>query len=119
MNRRPPVAIVGIGGLFPDSPDLDTFWNNVREGVDTSREVPDGRWVLPPELAFDPERGAPDKVYSTRACFLDEPELDLTGLRRITDAGISQVGERCTRLTALNLYFINKISDRGAQGSPL
>ncbi|MEE2886226.1 MAG: beta-ketoacyl synthase N-terminal-like domain-containing protein, partial [Planctomycetota bacterium] len=80
MTCRPPVAIVGIGGLFPDSPDLETFWKHVRDGVDTSREVPEGRWVLPAEQAFDPEKGAPDKVYSTRACFLEDIELDLRGL---------------------------------------
>ena len=42
------VAIVGIGGIFPGAPHLEQFWDNIRNGRSAAREVPDGRWLLPP-----------------------------------------------------------------------
>ncbi|OQY41484.1 MAG: hypothetical protein B6240_15155, partial [Desulfobacteraceae bacterium 4572_87] len=49
---------------------------------DSSREVPPGRWAVPPEKAYDPKQGAIDRVYSTRGCFIDETllDVDITGL---------------------------------------
>jgi len=67
----PSVAIVGIGGIFPDAPDLESFWNCIRDGRSAARQVPDGRWQLPVETAFSPEVGAPDRVYSRQGCFID------------------------------------------------
>ncbi len=80
MTRQNPVAIVGIGGIFPQSPTLDHFWVNIRDGVDTSREVPPGRWLLSTEDAFDPRVAQPDKVYSKRGCFIEGFQLDPEGL---------------------------------------
>ena len=39
------VAIVGIGGIFPQSATIEQFWANVKNGIDTAREVPPGRWM--------------------------------------------------------------------------
>ncbi len=69
------VAIVGVGGLFPNSPTLERFWENIVANINTSRQPPSGRWLLPPEEVFDPQVGAPDKIYSEKACFLDD-EID-------------------------------------------
>lgn len=80
MKFAEPIAIVGIGGVFPGSPTLEAYWENVVNGVSAAREVPEGRWSLAPEDAFDPAVGAPDKVYSTRGCFVDGFELDERGL---------------------------------------
>ncbi|MEU0807603.1 SDR family NAD(P)-dependent oxidoreductase [Streptomyces sp. NPDC005970] len=38
------IAIIGLGGRYPESPDLDTFWRNLRAGRDCIREVPAQRW---------------------------------------------------------------------------
>ncbi|MGO1056856.1 SDR family NAD(P)-dependent oxidoreductase [Crossiella sp. CA198] len=38
------VAIVGMACVFPDSPDLATFWANIVGGVDAVTEVPAERW---------------------------------------------------------------------------
>jgi PfaB family protein len=70
-SSAPSVAIVGIGGIFPDAPDLDSFWNCIRDGHSAARIVPDGRWQLPADKAFSPEVGAPDRVYSRQGCFID------------------------------------------------
>ena len=76
------VAIVGIGGIFPDAPDLDQFWTNIRDGRSATREVPPGRWQIPADQAFDPAIAAPDRVYSRRGCFIDEilPASTIDGL---------------------------------------
>ena len=68
----PTVAIVGIGGIFPDAPDLESFWTNVRNGRSATREVPPGRWQIPADAAFAPAVGVPDRVYSRRGCFIDD-----------------------------------------------
>ena len=65
------VAIVGIGGIFPDAPDLESFWNGIRDGRSAVRQVPEGRWALPADAAFSPEIGAPDRVYSRQGCFIE------------------------------------------------
>lgn len=76
------VAIVGIGGIFPDAPDLDAFWDNIRSCRTAFREVPDGRWPVPTDAVFDQEAGKADCVYSRRGCFIDPlpPATTLPGL---------------------------------------
>jgi PfaB family protein len=65
------VAIVGIGGIFPDAPDLTKFWENIRLAKSAAREVPEGRWQISADSAYHPEAGKADHVYSRRGCFID------------------------------------------------
>ena len=74
------IAIVGIGGIFPGAPDLDTFWNNIVYGIDSGRHVPEGRWYLSPDKAYAPWPPQPDRVYSTWGCFIEGFQFDPTGL---------------------------------------
>ena len=74
------IAIVGVGGIFPGAPDLDTFWNNIAHGVDSGRHAPAGRWYLSPEKAYAPWPPQPDRVYSTWGCFIEGFQLDPEGL---------------------------------------
>ncbi|MEW6280414.1 MAG: beta-ketoacyl synthase N-terminal-like domain-containing protein, partial [Candidatus Eremiobacterota bacterium] len=73
---REPVAIVGMGAVFPGAPDPETFWKNLVEGRSAAAPVPAERWV------FQPERGrGPDQAVSAVACLIDRlpdeaPELD-------------------------------------------
>ena len=80
MKFGQPIAIVGLGGIFPGSPTLEAFWENLRTARDTAREVPEGRWSLHPEEVLDPRGPMPDKVYTTRACFIEGFALDAAGL---------------------------------------
>ena len=82
MQQASSVAIVGIGGIFPDAPDLQHFWDNIRNSRSATRDVPHGRWLLPADAAYGPEKGAPDHVYSRRGCFIEEipPLSALDGL---------------------------------------
>ena len=43
-GRPEPIAIVGLSGRYPESPDLEAFWRNLREGKDCIVEVPRERW---------------------------------------------------------------------------
>jgi acyl transferase domain-containing protein/3-hydroxymyristoyl/3-hydroxydecanoyl-(acyl carrier protein) dehydratase len=74
------IAIVGVGGLFPGAPDLDTFWHNISHGIDAGRHVPDGRWYLSPDKAYAPWPPQPDRVYSTWGCFIEGFQFDPEGL---------------------------------------
>ena len=79
MTGFAPIAVVGLGGLFPQAPDLATFQRHILARHDASQDVPPDRWVINPRDAYHP-RLAPDKVYSTRACLVEDFTLDPTGL---------------------------------------
>ena len=70
------IAIVGMAGLFPGSDTLEGFWDNIRRGVDSTTEVPQGRWLLEKSEAFDRRIGRPDFVYSTRGGFVPSEQFD-------------------------------------------
>ncbi|MCW8444838.1 SDR family NAD(P)-dependent oxidoreductase [Fluoribacter gormanii] len=38
------IAIIGMSGVFPQAPDVDTFWDNLSQGKDCISEVPLSRW---------------------------------------------------------------------------
>src|SRR5256885_1277421 len=80
MTPDPRIAVVGLGGVFPGAADLEQFWANVRAGIDTSREVPRGRWLLDPKETFDPRVGVADKVYCLRGYFLNDWRCAPAGL---------------------------------------
>ncbi|MEE8339279.1 MAG: SDR family NAD(P)-dependent oxidoreductase, partial [Xanthomonadales bacterium] len=69
-----PVAIVGIGCLFPKAANVNEFWTNIREGVDAISEVPDSHWK--PEDYFDADPGAADMTYAQRGGFLSPVDFD-------------------------------------------
>ncbi|MEK7390389.1 MAG: beta-ketoacyl synthase N-terminal-like domain-containing protein [Elusimicrobiota bacterium] len=74
------IAVVGAGGLFPDALTPERFWDNLVAGRCASRVVPAGRWGVATESVFDPAKGAPDKVYSKKACFIEDFTFDPHGL---------------------------------------
>ena len=47
------VAVVGMACIMPGAPDLDSFWRNIVEGVNSVTEVPPERWDV--DAYFDPE----------------------------------------------------------------
>ncbi|TSC32697.1 type I polyketide synthase [Corallococcus sp. Z5C101001] len=51
------IAIVGMAGRFPGAPDLESFWKNLREGVESIQPVPDAtleKLGVDPVLRKDP-----------------------------------------------------------------
>jgi len=75
-----PIAIVGMGGVFPGARTLDEFWQIIATGRDTNRPAPLGRWRLNSADILHPTPGTPDRVYTDRACFIEGFSLDPTGL---------------------------------------
>src|ERR1700754_2454649 len=73
IEPAPRFAIVGYAARFPGAPDADGFWDVLREGRDAISDVPEDRWDV--DEFFDPEPGAPGKVVTRRAGFVD----DVTG----------------------------------------
>jgi len=67
-----PIAIVGMGGVFPGASSLEEFWRIVEQGRDTCRAVPAGRWLLNPDAILSTTPGTADSVLTNRGCFIED-----------------------------------------------
>src|SRR5271167_251824 len=56
------IAIVGVGAVLPDAPNVPAFWENVKNSRYSISEVTPDRWD--PAFYYDPDPSAPDKTYS-------------------------------------------------------
>jgi acyl transferase domain-containing protein/NAD(P)H-dependent flavin oxidoreductase YrpB (nitropropane dioxygenase family) len=72
--RPSAVAIVGMACLFPKAPDLESYWENILDGVDAISEIPAQRWDW--QRYFDSDPASPDKIYSRWGGFLDDVSFD-------------------------------------------
>jgi acyl transferase domain-containing protein/NADPH:quinone reductase-like Zn-dependent oxidoreductase/acyl carrier protein len=72
-----PIAIVGIGCRYADARGPDEFWEIVRSGRNTVRDVPQHRIELGYDIDhfYDPRPRIPGKVSSKKGGFLEHPEL--------------------------------------------
>ncbi len=68
-RRGEPVAIIGLSGRYPGARDLDAFWRNLRDGVDSIEEVPADRWDWRDYLSED--RTQPGHHYSKWGGFIE------------------------------------------------
>lgn len=66
---REPVAIIGMSCRFPGARNVDEFWNNLMQGVDSVRDIPPDRWDV--DRFFDPER-RPGTMYTREGGFLED-----------------------------------------------
>ncbi|CAN1549521.1 enoyl_red domain containing protein [Rhabdaerophilaceae bacterium] len=63
-----PIAIVGMSGRFPKSPDLDALWANLKAGRDCVGEADGSRW----DLGFHVESSSsPRRIYTRAGGYLD------------------------------------------------
>ncbi|HEX2677349.1 MAG TPA: beta-ketoacyl synthase N-terminal-like domain-containing protein, partial [Polyangiales bacterium] len=67
-----PIAIVGMACRFPGAPDLHSFWDVLRLGVDAITEVPESRWNV--AALYDADPAKPGKMSSRWGGFL--PDID-------------------------------------------
>lgn len=72
MKFAHPIAVVGIGGIFPGVRELSSFWKNIKLGINSAKDVPTGRWALSIKDAYSPSKPEYDRVYSRRGCFIDD-----------------------------------------------
>nr|WP_281415421.1 type I polyketide synthase [Pelotalea chapellei] len=63
-----PLAIIGIGCLFPQAGDSTAYWANIREGIDAITEIPATHWNV--EDYHDQDPKSPDMTYGRRGGFL-------------------------------------------------
>jgi len=64
------IAIIGISGRYPMADDLDTFWENLRNGKDCITEIPKERWDH--DIYFDADKNAKGKTYSKWGGFIND-----------------------------------------------
>jgi amino acid adenylation domain-containing protein len=67
--RAEDIAVIGMSGRFPQSPDLQSFWQLLSEGKNAITEVPSLRWNL--QDWYDKNPDAPNKTYSRWGGFVD------------------------------------------------
>ncbi|MEJ2109526.1 MAG: beta-ketoacyl synthase N-terminal-like domain-containing protein, partial [Acidobacteriota bacterium] len=68
------VAIVGVGAIMPDASNAPKFWQNIKNGVYSIRDVSPDRWD--PEMYYDPDPKVPDKSYSKIGGWVSDWEWD-------------------------------------------
>ena len=69
-----PIAIVGIGCVFPGSDSPAGFWRDIAQARDRMSEVPEFHWLI--EDYYDPDPKKPDMTYSKRGGFLSPMEFN-------------------------------------------
>ena len=80
MQSEAAIAIVGMGGVFPGSPQPADLWAHVLSATDTCRDVPAGRWLLDVADAYQPDGPCVDRVYCRRGCFIEDFVFEPAGL---------------------------------------
>ena len=65
-RQHEPLAIIGMGGMFPGANNVETLWKKLLEGHDATAEVPRDRWKI--DRYFHPDRK--DKTYTKIGCWL-------------------------------------------------
>ena len=69
-----PIAIVGIGCIFPKARNLQEYWTNLKEGVDAITDIPETHWN--PDEYFHEDPKFPDRAYAKKGGFLPEIDFD-------------------------------------------
>jgi polyketide-type polyunsaturated fatty acid synthase PfaA len=67
-----PIAIIGMSAIFPQSKNLQEYWDNIVREINCITDVPPSRWNL--EDYYDPDPKAEDKTYCKRGGFI--PDID-------------------------------------------
>jgi malonyl CoA-acyl carrier protein transacylase len=69
-----PLAIIGIGCLFPKAANVNEYWTNIREGVYAITDIPESHWK--PEDYFHSDQTIPDMTYARRGGFIDPVDFN-------------------------------------------
>ncbi|MBT3359194.1 MAG: SDR family NAD(P)-dependent oxidoreductase [Rhodospirillales bacterium] len=112
-QNQQPIAIVGVGALFPGGDNAHEFWKTIIDGTDHITEVPPTHWLL--SDFHDPDPGAPDKTYGNRGGFLSPVPFDPL------EYGIPPNALKNTDTAQLLALIVAKqvLADAVASGSPV
>nr|WP_300998447.1 beta-ketoacyl synthase N-terminal-like domain-containing protein [Hyphomonas sp.] len=69
-----PIAVVGMGAIFPGRGDTTGFWRDIFEGRDLLSDTPATHWLI--EDYYDPGPLTPDRTYGRRGGFLSPVAFD-------------------------------------------
>ncbi|MBE5966779.1 MAG: SDR family NAD(P)-dependent oxidoreductase [Lachnospiraceae bacterium] len=64
------IAIIGMNGIFPGASDLDEFWRNLYNGVDSITEIPAERWNG--NEFYDSDKNKRGAIYSKWGGFVQD-----------------------------------------------
>src|SRR5579871_2353350 len=67
MHVAGDVAVIGMACIFPQAPDLRSFWENILGKVDAIGEAPQ-EWGA--EVVYDPDADSNDRIYTKRGGFI-------------------------------------------------
>jgi len=68
------IAIVGMSSMFAKADDIEAYWSNMLKKVVALGEIPKERFD--PDLYFDADRQARDRIYSRWGGFLNDQKFD-------------------------------------------
>lgn len=71
-NQSDEIAIVGMSGRYPKAPNLERFWQNLKEGKDCITEIPEERWRWQDYFDADPKKAQDGKMYNRWGGFLED-----------------------------------------------
>ncbi len=63
-----PIAVIGIGCIFPRANNLGAYWANLKNGVDAITEIPENYWRIDDYYSVDPS--SQDHACAKRGGFL-------------------------------------------------
>lgn len=106
-----PIAIVGLSAIGPQAPDVQVFWNNILNQIDSIIDVPPSRWNI--DEYYDPDPAAPDKTYCRRGGFM--PDVDFNPMEFGLPPNILEVTD-VSQLLSL-LVARDALVDAGYYGS--
>ena len=124
-TEREPIAIIGLSGRFPGSPDLRHFWRNLEGGADLVGPLPEGR-DLASQAGYDRQAlvgGFLDRIDTfdapffrispREACFLDpQHRLAIEAVWHcVEDAGL-RMGSLAGR--SVGVFFGPQVNEYGA-----
>ncbi|HEX8237522.1 MAG TPA: SDR family NAD(P)-dependent oxidoreductase [Abditibacteriaceae bacterium] len=69
-----PIAIIGMGCLYPGASDPHELWTNILQKHDAITEVPRDRWNA--DIFYNPDPKVPDRVVSKWGGFIDPIHFD-------------------------------------------
>lgn len=69
-----PIAVIGVGAIFPGSANATGFWRSIINGDDLITDVPASHWLS--EDYYDPNPKAADKTYCKRGAFITPVAFD-------------------------------------------
>jgi len=72
-SKNSPIAIIGMGNLFPEARDLDEYWKNICSGTDAIKSVPETHWKI--SDYYDSDVTAEDKTYCKKGGFIPDTEF--------------------------------------------